>query len=350
MSALRLGVLGCGWIAANRLRQIAADACAEVVLLADPDRNAIERVRRWAPRAQVVDAIDAFRPERVDAVMISTPSALHAEQALAMLERKLPVFVQKPIGLCAEEVHRVLDAAARADVPLATDLCYRYLDSSRALRAELEADRIGPLFLVEGCFHNAYRPGAGWAYDAQLAGGGALVDLGIHLLDLTQWLCGAPLALDDVYLRQRPDAVSADAVERFALVDLTTAGGAPVRLTVSWDAATGLDAEIRLRLYGESGTLELVNRNGSFYDFDARFCEGTNARCLAADDGDAWQAGPLTDWLRRVAAGLGYAEPDGVRSVSSLIDEAYQLARTRRMVSTTARGTVHVMGKKGVMP
>ena len=280
--------------------------------------------------------------------MISTPSALHADQALALLERGLPLFVQKPIGISAAEVHRVLDAAARADVPLATDLCYRHLESGRALRASLEQQRIGPVFLVEGCFHNAYRPGAGWAYDPRLAGGGALVDLGIHLLDLTRWLCGEPLRLEDVYLRARPDGVGG--VERFALLDLVGAAGAPVRLTVSWDAATGHDAEIRLRLYGELGTLELANRGGSFYDFEARICDGPRLERLAADEGDAWQAGPLETWLGRVAAGCGYLEPDGVREVALLIDEAYALARTRRTDSTTARGTVHVVGKQGVMP
>ncbi|HEX7038444.1 MAG TPA: Gfo/Idh/MocA family oxidoreductase [Pseudomonadales bacterium] len=347
MTPVRLGVLGCGWIAGNRLRQIADSGLVEVVLLADPDRAAIERIRRWTPRAQHGDGVDAFRRARVDAVMISTPSAMHGEQALALLEHGLPLFVQKPIGLSAAEVDRVLDAAARADVPLATDLCYRHLESSRALRAALQEQRIGSVFLVEGCFYNAYRPGAGWAYDPKLAGGGALVDLGIHLIDLTGWLCGEHLRLADAHLRGR---YGAGDVERFALIDLVSTDGAPVRLAVSWDAATGHDAEIRLRLYGELGTLELANRGGSFYDFEARLCDGPRVRRLAVDDGDAWQAGPLAGWLGRVAAGLGYREPDGVREVAELIDEAYALARTKRADSTAARGTVRVVGKQGVMP
>jgi predicted dehydrogenase len=123
-----------------------------------------------------------------------------------------------------------------------------------------------------------------------------------------------------------------------------------VRVTSSWDASTGLDAEIRLRIYGERGNLELTNRSGSFYDFDARLCRGTAVEHLGSDDGDGWQAGPLLAWLARVAADAGYAEPDWIRETAAVIDDAYALERTRRMESTVARGTVHVLGKKGVVP
>jgi predicted dehydrogenase len=348
---VRLGLLGCGWIAGNRLRQIAERRLADVAVAADPDPRALHAIRRWAPAARLVPDIDYLQAHELDGVMVSSPSALHCRQAVDLLERGLPVFVQKPVGIGAGEVARVLASAAAADLPLETDLCYRHLNSARAVRAALEGSAIGEPFLVEGWFHNAYRPNAGWSHDVRLAGGGSLMDLGIHLLDLVMWLTGLPLSLTGAALRSRGRPWTHGQLEDFAVLDLALGSGAPVRLMASWDASTGLEAEIRLRFYGEQGILEIGNRGGSFFDFAARLCRGTQCRRLAADDGDAWQAGPLMAWLQRLARRDGYREPPWVKRSTAIIDQAYDLERNREGGESTASGgTVHEFGRKGVMP
>jgi len=259
--------------------------------------------------------------------MVSTPTGLHAEQAVALLQRRLPVFVQKPLGISTAEVAQVLAAAARSDVPVETDFCYRYLHSAQAVRAELGNRTVGRPFYIEGCFHNAYRPNAGWSTERPLAGGGAFMDLGIHLVDLVMWLTGQSGAVRDVHLRHRGARLGDADVENFARANLTLADDVEVQLTSSWDASTGRDADIRLTIYGENGNLELINRNGSFFDFDARRCFGTRVDHLAADSSDDWQAGPLRHWLQRVSERAGYAEPAGVRQTAELMDRAYALGR-----------------------
>ena len=348
---VKLAVLGCGWIAGNRLRQIGPLGLAEIVALADPDSRAIDAVRRWAPRARCAHGVEDLVRRDVQAVMVSTPSALHSAQAVALLEQGLPVFVQKPLGVSGREVRKVLEAAGRAGVPLGTDLCYRHLRSARAARAALTEDSIGEVFLVEAAFHNAYRPGAGWSHEPALAGGGALMDLGIHLLDLVMWLTGSPLLLNRTTLRRRGRPWKEDGIEDFAALDLECAGGMPVRIVTSWDASTGRDAEIGLRIYGERGNIEISNRDGSFFDFDARLCRGTRVEPLASDDGDAWQAGPLAEWLGEVARRQGFERPLWVEEPMKIIDQAYALGRQQGGVeSTAAGGTVHVLGRKGVVP
>ena len=344
--SVRLALLGCGWIAGNRLRQIASDELAEVVGVADSDPRAIEAVRRWAPRARSVTRFDELNRRDLDALMISTPSALHCEQAVTALRLGIPVFVQKPLALCAEDVGRLLQLAASSNLPVGTDLCYRHLESAGAVRHQLRSSSIGAPFRVEGWFHNAYRPGSGWSHDVRLAGGGALMDLGVHLLDLVMWLTDMPLFLRDACLLRRGRRWVMGQVEDFAAVDLELENGAQVKLATSWDASTGRDAEIGLRIYGEQGSLEIRNRSGSFFDFDANLLRGTTAERLAADEGDTWQAGPLRQWLARVARGAGYREIPWVHQTMALIDRAYEVARTcterpsavRRKPMITQRG------------
>jgi predicted dehydrogenase len=331
---IRLGVLGCGWIAGNRLRQIAGSGLTQVVAVADPSPMACEAVRHRTGAVPRVHAdLDGLLSERLDAVMISTPTGLHAEQALAVVGAGLPVFVQKPLGVTAPDVSRVLTAGARADVPVETDFCYRWLASARALRRELLGNVIGRPYHVEARFLNAYRPDGRWSADHRLAGGGALMDLGIHLLDLVSWVSDRGAVLRDVALRHRGRALAPGEVEDFARLDLVLEGDVPVRVVSAWDASTGRDAEIRLVVYGENGTLAISNHAGSFFDFDACRHFGTWTDALAADRSDAWQAGPLTAWLARVADGEGYQEPAGVRAVAALVDDAYARGRSPEAVA-----------------
>lgn len=343
----RLALLGCGWIACNRLRQIRQSAPVDVVALADTDDTALRAAAQWAPGADCLPHLAHLGSDYLDGVMISTPSALHAGQALAMLERGLPVFVQKPMGLDSGEVGRVLATAERLDLPVETDLCYRYLKSARALRRELGRGAVGEPYCVEAWFHNAFRPGSGWSHEPALAGGGALMDLGIHLLDLIMWTTDLPLALRRATLRAAGETRQSGQVEDFALLELTLANGADVRMIVTWDASTGQDADIGMRLFGAGGNLELKNVNGSFFDFEAWRFRGRQKELLDRDDSDCWQGGPLTAWLERLAEGGGYRRPPWVEPAMEVIDQAYAFTQGRSAVAETLAISPN---RKGVLP
>src|SRR5579884_1539896 len=151
----RLGFLGVGWIGRSRLEAIERAGCGIVAAVADP---AVEGA---------LASFDELLAHALDGVVIATPSALHAEQAIAALERGLPVFVQKPVGRTAAEVRAVVDAARRADVPLGVDLSYRHVEAFRVARDALGG--IGEVFAAELVFHNAYGPDKAWFRDPALA-------------------------------------------------------------------------------------------------------------------------------------------------------------------------------------
>ena len=128
----------------------------------------------------------------LDGVVIATPNALHAPQTLAALERGLAVFCQKPLALDAREARAMVKAAREADRLLGVDYSYRFTDGAQELRRVVQAGELGKIFSLDLVFHNAYGPDKPWCFDPRLAGGGSLMDLGVHLIDLAFWLLDDP--------------------------------------------------------------------------------------------------------------------------------------------------------------
>jgi predicted dehydrogenase len=294
----RLGFLGVGWIGRNRLDAIEASQVAEVAAIADP------------AVAGALDTYEALLDEELDGIVIATPSGLHAEQAIAALERGLPVFVQKPVGRTAEEVRAVVDAARAADVPLAVDLAYRHVEAFRAARERI--GEIGEVFAAELTFHNAYGPDKAWFRDPELAGGGCVIDLGIHLVDLAVWM----LDLRPAEVRSR--LVGAP-VETWATAELDH-----VRIACSWDLHAGRDALIEATFHGSDGGLHVANVDGSFYDFRCERFDGTR-RELLVEPPDDWPGRAAVAWARRVAAGERFDESEAgeLVRVAEILDRIY---------------------------
>jgi predicted dehydrogenase len=188
----RLGFLGCGWIGRLRLRALATSGAAEVIALADPVLEQLEAAAEAAPGAAAVGSLDELLALGLDGIVIATPSALHASQAIAALESGAGVFCQKPLARTAEETRAVVEAARRADRLLGVDFSYRHTAAMERIVELLRAGTIGPVYAVELVFHNAYGPDKPWFYDRELAGGGCVMDLGIHLVDLAMWALGNP--------------------------------------------------------------------------------------------------------------------------------------------------------------
>jgi predicted dehydrogenase len=260
-------------------------------------------------------------------VVLATPSALHAEQAVRALEAGCAVFCQKPLGRTAAEARRVVDAARAADRLLAVDLSYRFTAAARAVRERVERGELGTVYAVDLVFHNAYGPDRAWFYDPALAGGGCVVDLGVHLVDLALWTLGFP-AVERVDSRlfaggERIDG-EPDRCEDYAEATLDLAGGAVVRLACSWKLPAGRDAVIGAAFYGTGGGAALRNEGGSFYDFTAEAYRGTAAERLASPPDD-WGGRAAVDWARRLAAGERF-DPAAERlvEVAEVLDRVYR--------------------------
>jgi predicted dehydrogenase len=326
LSVPRLGFLGVGWIGRHRMDAIADTGLAEIAAIADSSTERMAAARNAAPAAELVCGLDELLAMELDGIVIATPSALHAEQSIRALESGAAVFCQKPLGRTADEARRVVDAARAADRLLSVDFSYRFTEGMHAIRERIRAGELGEVFAVDLVFHNAYGPDKPWFYDPALSGGGCVMDLGVHLVDLALWALGWP-AVESVASRlYRAGALlppSPDVGEDFATAALGLDGGTSVGLTCSWRVSAGRDAVIEAAFYGTGGGAALKNVGGSFYDFTAELYHGTAHETLASPP-DPWGGRAAVDWTRRLAEGERF-DPECGRlvEVARVLDRIY---------------------------
>jgi predicted dehydrogenase len=295
----RIGFLGLGWIGGSRFEALRSSGLVELGPVADPN----------LPDA--LNGLDELLEHELDGVAIATPSALHAEQALAVLERGLPVFCQKPLGRTAAETLAVVEAARASDLLLGVDLSYRHAKAFRRAHELVRGGAVGAVQLVDLVFHNAYGPDKDWFYDPEVSGGGCLIDLGIHLVDLAVWM-----------LDLRPETVSGRLVGA-PVEHLATATLDHVRLACSWRLHAGREAVIEATVYGTDGAVSVRNVGGSFYDFCCELHRGTTSELLV-EPPDDWGGRAAVDWAARIARGERFdpATRELVR-VAEILDRIY---------------------------
>ncbi|MBX5229347.1 Gfo/Idh/MocA family oxidoreductase [Rhizobium sp. NLR9b] len=301
---LKLGFLGVGWIGRHRMKAILGSGVAEAVAVADPSANMAREALALAPDARIVADLDALLEQELDGIVIATPSACHAEQSIRALGAGFAVFCQKPLGRTASEVRAVVDASRTADRLLGVDLSYRHTQGMQQIRQLIRANALGKIFAADLTFHNAYGPDKPWFYDKNQSGGGCVIDLGVHLVDLALWCLDFP-SVTNVTSALRAGGKRLESkgqVEDFATATLTLAGDEIIRLTCSWRLNAGCDAEIRADFFGTEGGASLRNVDGSFYDFTAVRMSGTSSETLALPP-DEWGGRAAVDWARKLAGG-----------------------------------------------
>ncbi|HEX5593803.1 MAG TPA: Gfo/Idh/MocA family oxidoreductase [Solirubrobacterales bacterium] len=332
----RLGFLGVGWIGRNRMEALARDGLARVAAVADPQGEALAAAAEVAPEADRAESLEELLEHDLDGVVIATPSALHAGQAVAALERGLAVFCQKPLARDAAETRRVLDAARAADRLLAVDLSYRHVEALRAAREQVASGAIGRLHTLDLVFHNAYGPDKPWFTDPELAGGGCLIDLGTHLVDLALWLTEADRVVPsggDTSERNhaigvetaRALSLHGHAVEDHATAELAL-GEVRARVACSWFSSAGRDCVFECTAWGSEGAVSVGNVGGSFYDFRADLWRGTSSETLV-EPPDSWGGRAITAWAERLRGDRTYdPAADELELVAETIDAIYAQA------------------------
>ena len=324
----RIGFLGTGWIGRHRMAAMLATGAVEAAAICDPSPDCLTEALALAPAAMAVETLDALLALKLDGIVIATPSALHAAQSIEALQAGAAVFCQKPLGRSAAETAAVVHAARTADRLLAVDLSYRHTNGMRGIAELVQSGGLGELFAIDLLFHNAYGPDKAWFYDRAQSGGGCVMDLGVHMIDLALWLAGQGEASNlsaALFASGARLAPGDEAVEDYASVRFT-AGGVDVRLACSWRLHAGRDAIIEASFYGSHGGATLRNLDGSFYNFRADHHRGTSSTLLDEDHED-WGGRAAADWAQRLADGAGFdpAAEELVRA-AEVIDKIYAAA------------------------
>jgi predicted dehydrogenase len=315
-----------------RMNAVAEAGAGEVAALCESVPERLDKAAEAHPQAARFADLDAMLARAgelgLSGVVIATPNALHEAQTVAALKRGLAVFCQKPLALNASEAREMVRVAEKADRLLGVDYSYRFTDGARGLKRMVESGELGRIFSVELVFHNAYGPDKPWCWDPRLAGGGALMDLGVHLIDLAFWLLDDPPVrkVKGSVLRQgeRLPLRGEEVVDDFASawIDLRD-GDLLASLAVSWNAHAGKDCVLRATVLGTGGGAEFRNVDGSFFDFELARFNGRSTEIVASESRE-WLGRAILDWAGRLAESNRY-DPEIERSItiSEVVDAVY---------------------------
>lgn len=325
----RLAFLGVGWIGKNRMEALARGGVAEVAGIADPSQENLRAALEVAPDAQTFNSFEEILDSDADGVVIATPSALHAEQSIAALNKGKAVFCQKPLGRNAQETEAVVEAARQQDLLLGVDLCYRHT-CFRQIHDLIQSGELGHIYATELTFHNAWGPGKDWFYDPKQSGGGCVVDLGIHLIDLALWSLKGTVAKEvnsSLFSGGKPLSKPEEQVEDYAtaLIRLENEKQEEtiLNLNCSWNLPAGTEAVIQANFYGTRGGVAFRNIKGSFYDFQALRLNGTQTEVLF-EGSDPWGVRAVGEWASRLAEGRKFdPEANTIVEVAKVLDRIY---------------------------
>jgi predicted dehydrogenase len=264
---VRVALIGSGWIQDFHARGVFAYPGAEVLAVAN---HREESARALAERHGIPEVTTDWRSlvgrSDVDAVVVATPNALHAEQSVAFLEAGTHVLVEKPMAVSVAECDVMIAAAHASGASLMVAHCWRFRDEVIAMRDRVAAGEFGEVVKTRGYgVHEAWGP-KGWFVDPALAGGGALVDMGVHAIDTVRFVLGDPA----------PDRVCAAVGTRYG----TYAVDDDAILLIGWSNGTnsvvesgwwhphkeGMEADTEV--YGTEGYARIFPREEPYEGYD----------------------------------------------------------------------------------
>ncbi len=277
MKKLRVGVIGLGMGRAH-IEGYRSHPGAEVVAIADPNEQRLKDAGdRYSIPGRYADAPSMLRREKLDVVSVATPNKFHKPLAIAALEAGCHVLCEKPMAMNATEARAMLAAARAAHRRLMINFSFRFTEQSWALKKEVETGILGDIYFARTIWHRRRGlPGfGGWFGLKALSGGGPLIDLGVHRLDLALWLMGYPKPVwvlgstyNHIASRLSKKEGKAFDVEDLAAGFIKFANGASLEIEASWAANIAERELMETRLLGTQGGLVQRNlREG--YEFEA---------------------------------------------------------------------------------
>jgi predicted dehydrogenase len=299
----KLSFVGVGWIGRHRMKAAAQSNLADIEIIYDPSKDCLSESKSIIPGAKFTSSFnEAVLGTDIDGVVIASPSALHMEQCIIALENNKSVFCQKPLGRDSKEVKQIIKKAEQADKLLGIDFSYRYTSAFESICSIIHSGELGKIFAVDLKFHNAYGPDKAWFYNKELSGGGCVLDLGIHLIDLMLVALDFPAVTNVSSNLYRKGILvnSITEVEDFATVTIKLQNDITASLSCSWNLQAGKDAIIEATFYGTKGGVSLKNSSGSFYDFVGERYWGTKKEILTQPPDD-WGGKALLDWIYKLS-------------------------------------------------
>lgn len=268
---LRAGIIGLG-IGKAHMRGYRLSPDVEMVAVCDANPKRLEEVGdEFEVPGRYTDYPTMLAEANLDMVSVCLPNSLHAEASIAALEAGAHVLCEKPMAVTSADALRMTTTAQKHDRRLMMAYNYRYRPDSRWLYRVAQAGQLGTIYRIYASWRRETGvPGWGWFGSQAMSGGGALIDLGVHVLDLALWLLGFPEAKTvsgemNTYFgpkslktwgRKPGDPVPGGFdVDDSGVGFIRLANGATIHLHASWAEHTQPQEDrVRLEIQGTEGT------------------------------------------------------------------------------------------------
>jgi predicted dehydrogenase len=277
MDKVRVGVIGLG-MGRHHVAGYQTHPQAEVVAVSDLNEELLKEMgEKYQVSRRYLKAEEMLKEEKLDVVSVATPNKFHRELTIAAFRSGAHVLCEKPMAMSAAEGREMLDAAGKTGKRLMINFSYRFTEQSMALKAQVDSGILGDIYFARTIWHRRRGlPGlGGWFGIKALSGGGPLIDLGVHRLDLALWLMGYPKptwVMGNTYNHLATE-IAGKQGKNFDVEDLAAGfikfeNGASLVLEASWAANIAEREQMETRLYGTKGGLIQKNVEET-YKFEA---------------------------------------------------------------------------------
>lgn len=264
----RVGIIGFGKMGMLHGALIAGSRNAKICAICDKSRLmrlGFKRVQKGVRTYD--DAKKMMEQESLDIVIVTTPTFNHMESIQLAIEKGCAVFVEKPLAVNVEQAKKIASLAEEKNVPIQVGFCNRFCPSIAKAKEMLDKNELGAIQKVQAEMYIAdvFEEHTGWRYKPELSGGGALMDFGIHMLDLLVHFFGEIESIDGTTKQ-----LYSKLVEDEATAEIVFSSGVRCHFETSWSKEEYRKSYSRMEIYGEGKrmivtdqTLDVVDEEGN---------------------------------------------------------------------------------------
>lgn len=337
---IRIGVVGLGKMGMSHLSIFRAHPDVELAGICDPTGYLLSVLGKYTGIPTYSDLNTMLAEAALDAVVIATPSALHAPMVRSALERGLHVFCEKPFCLDPADSDALAELAESRKLVTQVGYHYRFVGAFQEIKRLIDAGAIGEVTLATA---EAYGPvvlkpqGSTWRSKKQL-GGGSLYDYAAHPLNLLNWYLGAPTGVAGTVLQPVFSAETDDQVA----ATLRFPGGTTGQITINWSDESERKMSTKITLWGTQGRIHADRQEIQVYLRDgspvpAGYRKGWNVKYTTELTDEVWfylrgeeYSAQVDDFVTRI----GQGRTEGVNSFAA----AAATDRTLAMMVADASG------------
>lgn len=339
---VRATVIGLG-MGRGHLNNLLANPNVQLVGACDKTPERIDRVRAEHPALAsdlfFDDYVQMIERTHPDAVVIALPNFLHHPVTMCALKAGAHVLCEKPMAMNVCQAAEMRDTAQRLGRTLMINFSYRFKTTTLAMEKAIGSGQLGQIYFANTGWlrQNGIPRGVGWFYRKQMAGGGPLIDLGVHRIDLAWYLMGRPKVAavsGTTFQHFGPRQLAEYDVEDLAAGFVKFQDGRCMQITVSWASFCETPEQMWTELYGTDGAA--IERNvGGGYQWSVKLLKEVAGYRIGGEPSNMPKQAPnsIDHFIECVRTGQqpGPSADDGLE-VQRILDGLYTSAATGQEV------------------